>query len=559
MFRDQYIQQQLTELLRRCKCSKIRVIEVAGTEPDLTQTNTYQQLEGGEGDTVFVACDGTVLNFGVVVEVEQGLSMGSPIKLGDDAAGTTEPGIFTSSRHINLNGFPLVFVGADDTNSADGVQEARITITPEGVIEFNKQHFENQSEPYYIKIYPNDIENVATFNFTNTSNNDIQDAITRNLESFVFGWNVAPGGSRENSNYSMLGISMEYNWDAAGLGLTDEWHILHTTPGVGGVARRPISYILPHNDLDQWGVTSQITVFSLQYPGAINDAPYYRIHYYDASTEIVQEILDPTSTNGVTITTDIPNKTYTIANTGMGADSIVDVSSFSFARFDMIAVGTQEVPLADLTVMSKIGAYRATTTTALSPIGGSLYLGDVNYYTSLDFDQAPGLSAVYNSVQTGATDLAFYYSFNGSRVEGARLYDGKFGIGTIVPGNKLTVEDDDDDTIPGLGTNGGKLGIFRQVAGAAVYGLIGGQLGTGNFFFQVQRVDGTATAYNMLLQPSGGNVGINTTDPQAKLHVDGSIRVDNLSTFADDAAAGAGGLTAGRVYKTAAGELRIKT
>src|ERR1035437_5203449 len=36
---------------------------------------------------------------------------------------------------------------------------------------------------------------------------------------------------------------------------------------------------------------------------------------------------------------------------------------------------------------------------------------------------------------------------------------------------------------------------------------------------QAQRVDGTATAYNMLLQPNGGNVGIGTTAPLSKLQV----------------------------------------
>lgn len=38
-----------------------------------------------------------------------------------------------------------------------------------------------------------------------------------------------------------------------------------------------------------------------------------------------------------------------------------------------------------------------------------------------------------------------------------------------------------------------------------------------------------------------------------------SVTLSGVPTYADDAAAGAGGLTAGQVYQTATGELRIKT
>lgn len=37
-----------------------------------------------------------------------------------------------------------------------------------------------------------------------------------------------------------------------------------------------------------------------------------------------------------------------------------------------------------------------------------------------------------------------------------------------------------------------------------------------------------------------------------------SVDFSGLPTYADDAAAGAGGLAAGRLYKTATGEIRIK-
>jgi hypothetical protein len=101
--------------------------------------------------------------------------------------------------------------------------------------------------------------------------------------------------------------------------------------------------------------------------------------------------------------------------------------------------------------------------------------------------------------------------------------DGNIGIGTTSPGNKLSIVTDAgaDDIIPALGSNGGKLSLLNS---GGLYGLISGVLGSGNGYLQVQRVDGGATAYNLLLQPNGGNVGIGTTAPGTyKLYVAGTI------------------------------------
>jgi hypothetical protein len=101
---------------------------------------------------------------------------------------------------------------------------------------------------------------------------------------------------------------------------------------------------------------------------------------------------------------------------------------------------------------------------------------------------------------------------------------GNVGIGTTTPGNKLSVVTGAgaNDTIPALGSNGGKFSLLNN---GGLYGLISGVLGSGNSFLQTQRVDGTATAYDMLLQPNGGNVGIGTTNPTTKLHVTGITQI----------------------------------
>lgn len=106
---------------------------------------------------------------------------------------------------------------------------------------------------------------------------------------------------------------------------------------------------------------------------------------------------------------------------------------------------------------------------------------------------------------------------------------GEVGIGTVFPTNKLTILGT-DDTIPALGSSGGKLGIFNGVSGTPKYGLLQGVLSNGNSYLQAQRIDGTATAYNLLLQPNGGNVGIGTTSPSYPLYV--ATQVSNISIYA---------------------------
>ncbi|MDB4278874.1 hypothetical protein N9917_04665, partial [Deltaproteobacteria bacterium] len=92
--------------------------------------------------------------------------------------------------------------------------------------------------------------------------------------------------------------------------------------------------------------------------------------------------------------------------------------------------------------------------------------------------------------------------------------NGNVGIGVTAPLTKLSVSDA-DSTIPALGAIGGHFSVLT----ASGRGLLTGNLNTGDHFMQVQRIDGTALAYDMLLQPTGGNVGIGTVSPSNKLEV----------------------------------------
>jgi hypothetical protein len=99
--------------------------------------------------------------------------------------------------------------------------------------------------------------------------------------------------------------------------------------------------------------------------------------------------------------------------------------------------------------------------------------------------------------------------------------DGNVGIGTTSPGVKLdAMESAVNNSVMTLGT---ASGIFSIRPSTRDYGLFFGVIyNNGDAWMQVGRSDGTAAAYNLLLQPSGGNVGIGTTAPTSRLHVNGT-------------------------------------
>lgn len=97
------------------------------------------------------------------------------------------------------------------------------------------------------------------------------------------------------------------------------------------------------------------------------------------------------------------------------------------------------------------------------------------------------------------------------------------GINNTNPLHKLHITQAADGNYPTLGT--GKGAIF--VAGDTnLYGLyVGINTTFGDAWLQAMR-NNTATAYNLILQPAGGNVLVNqTTDSGERLQVTGSVKI----------------------------------
>jgi hypothetical protein len=86
---------------------------------------------------------------------------------------------------------------------------------------------------------------------------------------------------------------------------------------------------------------------------------------------------------------------------------------------------------------------------------------------------------------------------------------GNVGIGSMTaPLTQFAITQTTTYAEPTLGTNTGSFFL----SGNGLYGLYMGASGAGNAWMQVMRND-AATAYNLHLQPSGGNVTIGTNSP----------------------------------------------
>jgi hypothetical protein len=86
---------------------------------------------------------------------------------------------------------------------------------------------------------------------------------------------------------------------------------------------------------------------------------------------------------------------------------------------------------------------------------------------------------------------------------------GNFGIGATSPGVRLVNSGATLASVPTLGS--GTIGANAILSANGLYGLYTGVASEGWVWQQVQRNDSNSDVYSLVLQPSGGNVGIGTT------------------------------------------------
>lgn len=173
------------------------------------------------------------------------------------------------------------------------------------------------------------------------------------------------------------------------------------------------------------------------------------------------------------------------------------------------------------------GSRATTESMRISPLG-NVGIGTISPGEKLDVMgniRFSGGFFIFNTQQSfinwggsGAGDLTFRTlntigntsSFNDKMII---KYDGKVGIGTTTPGEKL-------DIMGNIRFNGGHL-VYNSQHGVIDWG----SSGTGDLYFRTLNTVGNISTYNdKMIIKNDGNVGIGTTAPSEKLHVNGAIR-----------------------------------
>ena len=98
-------------------------------------------------------------------------------------------------------------------------------------------------------------------------------------------------------------------------------------------------------------------------------------------------------------------------------------------------------------------------------------------------------------------------------------FTGNVGIGTTAPSTKLQISGGNSSTPA--------TALFSIQKNEEGYGLFSGVLGSGVSWMQSATKTQSAY-YGLSLQPNGGNVGIGTTTPSQKLHVEGNATVTGV-------------------------------
>lgn len=175
---------------------------------------------------------------------------------------------------------------------------------------------------------------------------------------------------------------------------------------------------------------------------------------------------------------------------------------------------------------SVVSASNATTASYVLQAVSSSFASTASFYGGTVTTASYALTA--SNVQGGAANYIPLWN-TATSLSSSTIYQssGNVGVGSLggnTPRTLLSIVGA-NDAAPALGSANGKFTVLNNVGTSGGYGLVFGVQGTGASHIQNQRVDGTATAYALSLQPVGGNLGVGTTTPTATLDVSGSVNI----------------------------------
>ena len=185
------------------------------------------------------------------------------------------------------------------------------------------------------------------------------------------------------------------------------------------------------------------------------------------------------------------------------------------------------LPLSGGTLTGPLGgtsaSFSGTVTSTTGTTGARITLGgftnygviqDVNSVNRIWFENTGSYRTIFDLPSAGTSFVFRDYNGNiGVTITAA----GNVGIGTTSIGVRLVNSGATLASVPTLGS--GTIGADAILSANGLYGLYTGVSSEGWVWQQVQRNDGGTAVYPLILQPSGGNVGIGTTAPAQKLEV----------------------------------------
>jgi len=209
--------------------------------------------------------------------------------------------------------------------------------------------------------------------------------------------------------------------------------------------------------------------------------------------------------------------------------------TFTFSIYYKDLVGFLTMDIVDTAVT---GPRISATGTAAAPKSGRIYGTAVkpttapqNGYNFVDinFSTSTVVTLLNPKLETGKFPTEFVATTEEESVPQTLttndiIATGNVGIGTTSPAAGLQVARG-STTIPAAGASTASA-VFGNSTSDDNYGVAIGANSSGVGYISAQRTDGTATTYNLAVQPNGGDVGIGTATPGAKLHVDGTAIFD---------------------------------
>ena len=264
------------------------------------------------------------------------------LNLGDDTAGTTEPGIFTSDRFINQDGFNLNFIGVDDDI------ETRISILSDGSIEFDKVDEQTGSSKIYLRVNPlqQSEGNVPWLHSIITAANYGD----RWNDVHVMGWNLKGGNVNEAGKHGFGWVTEGfYQEDVSFLRFED--HTIYY--GTDGIQRRPESLIITEGN-DDW--YKYFTVGDLFILDPRTNDKFIQFRTDANASYSVFNMWSPNSDNtlGVEFIWSTTNNRLAISPVGT-ANSIFDVNGFPYFRSGLIQTTKDAVADNGLTLNALAG------------------------------------------------------------------------------------------------------------------------------------------------------------------------------------------------------------